>query len=98
MTITIAMNGCFSMAFEKTGDRLSRQLIVCVPSCHMQLPHTVLPALCFVTINVCVSGRPRRIEPLLTGATKDTPFVLICLSAHRSVGALKWMREQVRVG
>ncbi|GIL86494.1 hypothetical protein Vretifemale_14795, partial [Volvox reticuliferus] len=35
-----------------------------------------------------------RVEPLLQGVDPGTELYVICLSAHRSIGALKWLNER----
>eukprot|EP00197_Chlamydomonas_leiostraca_P005494 CAMPEP_0202865904 /NCGR_PEP_ID=MMETSP1391-20130828/6662_1 /ASSEMBLY_ACC=CAM_ASM_000867 /TAXON_ID=1034604 /ORGANISM="Chlamydomonas leiostraca, Strain SAG 11-49" /LENGTH=130 /DNA_ID=CAMNT_0049545795 /DNA_START=155 /DNA_END=547 /DNA_ORIENTATION=+ len=35
-----------------------------------------------------------RMQPLLAGLAPDTPLICICLSAHRSIGAVKWLKQQ----
>jgi len=35
-----------------------------------------------------------RIDPLIKDLPKDAEIYVICLSAHRSIGALKWLRQQ----
>ncbi|GIL66090.1 hypothetical protein Vafri_19697 [Volvox africanus] len=35
-----------------------------------------------------------RVEPLLRGVDPGTELYVICLSAHRSIGALKWLNER----
>ncbi|KAG2448029.1 hypothetical protein HYH02_007056 [Chlamydomonas schloesseri] len=38
---------------------------------------------------------PSSVEPILAGGVNHgTPLYVICLSAHRSIGALKWLRER----
>ncbi|PNW73410.1 hypothetical protein CHLRE_14g630950v5 [Chlamydomonas reinhardtii] len=38
---------------------------------------------------------PSNVAPVLAGGVdKGTPLFVICLSAHRSIGALKWLRDQ----
>eukprot|EP00798_Chlamydomonas_sp_ICE-L_P022549 gene22549-29674_t len=39
-------------------------------------------------------GFASRVKPLLEGRPKDTEIICICLSAHRSIGALKWLKQQ----
>ncbi|EFJ46160.1 hypothetical protein VOLCADRAFT_105722 [Volvox carteri f. nagariensis] len=37
---------------------------------------------------------PARVEPLLQGLQPSTELYVICLSAHRSIGALKWLQDR----
>jgi hypothetical protein len=39
---------------------------------------------------------PAAVQPLIEGTAKDTEIYVICLSAHRSIGALKWLKERGR--
>ena len=33
-------------------------------------------------------------DPVILALPKDAEIYVICLSAHRSIGALKWLREK----
>ncbi|PNH11732.1 hypothetical protein TSOC_001400 [Tetrabaena socialis] len=37
---------------------------------------------------------PSNVAPLLASAAPEAELYVICLSAHRSIGALKWLRER----
>lgn len=46
----------------------------------------------------CASPRPTSVQPLIEPLDRGAEVYVICLSAHRSIGALKWLHQQARDG